>query len=160
MMTRLSHRHRGIATRAVAPAERAAIERGRWLLVLDTAVDEGASGLYERLGFELSGVIPEYALRPHGGLTGTMIYWKRLQRYGSVKSAQSTLHRALDDLAPRRDRQEIGRFQAGAADQGAVDVGDRHQFGGIRGLDRAAIENADLAALALKSVGRDPRINR
>jgi hypothetical protein len=48
-------------------------------LVLDTAVDEGASGLYERVGFQLSGVIPDYAYRPHGGLTGTMFYWKRLQ---------------------------------------------------------------------------------
>jgi GNAT superfamily N-acetyltransferase len=80
MMTRLSHRNRGIATALLHAAERAAIERGRWLLVLDTAVDQGASGLYERVGFTLSGIIPEYALRPHGGLTGTMIYWKRLQQ--------------------------------------------------------------------------------
>ena len=79
MMTRLSHRHRGIATALLRAAERAAIERRRWLLVLDTAVDEGASGLYERVGFQLTGIIPDYALRPHGGLTGTMIYWKRLQ---------------------------------------------------------------------------------
>jgi GNAT superfamily N-acetyltransferase len=79
MMTRLSHRHRGVATALLRAAERAAIELGRWLLVLDTAVDEGASGLYERVGFKLSGIIPDYALRPHGGLTGTMIYWKRLQ---------------------------------------------------------------------------------
>ena len=47
MMTRLSHRHRGIATALMRAAERMAIERGRTLLVLDTAVDEGASGLYE-----------------------------------------------------------------------------------------------------------------
>jgi hypothetical protein len=59
-------------------AEKLAIERGRTLLVLDTAVDEGASRLYENLGFCLTGIIPDYALRPHGGLTGTMIYWKRL----------------------------------------------------------------------------------
>lgn len=79
MMTRLSHRHRGIATALLAAAERAAIERGRWLLVLDTAVDDGASGLYERVGFKLSGIIPDYAYKPHGGLTGTMFYWKRLR---------------------------------------------------------------------------------
>ena len=79
MMTRLSHRHRGVATALLRAAERIAIERGRWLLVLDTAEDEGASGLYERLGFKLTGVIPDYALKPHGGLTGTLIYWKRLQ---------------------------------------------------------------------------------
>ncbi len=48
-------------------------------LVLDTAEDEGAAGLYERMGFKLTGVIPDYALKPHGGLTGTLIYWKRLQ---------------------------------------------------------------------------------
>lgn len=79
MMTRVSHRHRGIATALLCEAERMAIERGRWLLVLDTAEDEGAAGLYERLGFKLTGVIPNYALKPHGGLTGTLIYWKRLQ---------------------------------------------------------------------------------
>jgi ribosomal protein S18 acetylase RimI-like enzyme len=79
MMTRVSHRHRGVATALLYAAERIAIERGRWLLVLDTAEDEGAAGLYERLGFKLTGVIPDYALKPHGGLTGTLIYWKRLQ---------------------------------------------------------------------------------
>ena len=63
MMTRLSHRRRGVATALLRAAERAAIERGRWLLALDTAVDEGASGLYERMGFKLSGIIPDYALR-------------------------------------------------------------------------------------------------
>ena len=52
MMTRVSHRHRGIATALLREAERIAIERGRWLLVLDTAEDEGAAGLYERMGFQ------------------------------------------------------------------------------------------------------------
>ncbi|XSC46638.1 GNAT family N-acetyltransferase [Bradyrhizobium sp. RDT10] len=79
MMTRVSHRHRGIATALLREAERLAITRQRWLLVLDTAEDEGAAGLYERLGFQLTGVIPDYAFKPHGGLTGTLIYWKRLQ---------------------------------------------------------------------------------
>jgi ribosomal protein S18 acetylase RimI-like enzyme len=79
MMTRISHRHRGIATALLREAERTAIARDRWLLVLDTAEDEGAAGLYERMGFKLTGLIPDYALKPHGGLTGTLIYWKRLR---------------------------------------------------------------------------------
>jgi ribosomal protein S18 acetylase RimI-like enzyme len=79
MMTRVSHRHRGIATALLREAERIAIARERWLLVLDTAEDEGAAGLYERMGFQLTGLIPDYALKPHGGLTGTLIYWKRLK---------------------------------------------------------------------------------
>ena len=78
MMTKVSHRHRGIATALMHAAETMAIERGRTLLVLDTAVDDGASSLYEGLGFNLTGMIPDYALKPHGGLTGTMIYWKRI----------------------------------------------------------------------------------
>ncbi len=79
MMTRISHRHRGIATALLREAERMASAHGRWLLVLDTAEDEGAAGLYERMGFKLTGLIPDYALKPQGGLTGTLIYWKRLQ---------------------------------------------------------------------------------
>jgi hypothetical protein len=78
MMTRVGYRGRGVATALVRAAERMATERGRTLLVLDTAAEDGASGLYERLGFTLTGVIPDYALKPYGGLTGTMIYWKRI----------------------------------------------------------------------------------
>jgi ribosomal protein S18 acetylase RimI-like enzyme len=59
-------------------AEYIAVQRGRTLLVLDTAVEDGASRLYEGLGFQLTGVVPDYALKPHGGLTGTMIYSKRI----------------------------------------------------------------------------------
>jgi ribosomal protein S18 acetylase RimI-like enzyme len=80
MMTRVSHRGRGVATALMRAAERLAAERGRTLLVLDTAVEDGASRLYEALGFSLTGVIPDYALKPHGGLTGTMIYWKRIDQ--------------------------------------------------------------------------------
>jgi ribosomal protein S18 acetylase RimI-like enzyme len=78
MMTRPSHRGRGIATALMHEAERLAVERARTLLVLDTATEEGASGLYEKLGFVLAGTIPEFALKPHGGLTGTNLYWKRI----------------------------------------------------------------------------------
>lgn len=78
LMTSVEHRGRGVGTRLMLAAERLAIEKGRTLLVLDTATEEGASGLYEKLGFTLTGEIPDYALKPHGGLTGTLIYWKRI----------------------------------------------------------------------------------
>ena len=78
LMTRLDHRGRGVATALMQAAETLAVERGRTLLTLDTATEGGASGLYERLGFTLAGVIPDYALKPQGELTGTMIYWKRI----------------------------------------------------------------------------------
>jgi ribosomal protein S18 acetylase RimI-like enzyme len=78
LMTRISHRGRGVAKALMRAAERLAVERARTLLVLDTAADGGASALYEGLGYTLAGVIPDYALKPHGGLTATIIYWKRL----------------------------------------------------------------------------------
>jgi ribosomal protein S18 acetylase RimI-like enzyme len=78
MMTRLRHRGRGVARALLIEAERLAVERGRTLLVLDTATDEGASGLYERMGFVFAGEIPDFALKPHDGLTGTKFYWKRI----------------------------------------------------------------------------------
>lgn len=78
LMTRLDRRGNGVATRLMRAAEEMAVERGCTLLVLDTASEEGAAGLYEKLGFTLTGEIPDYALKPHGGLTGTLIYWKRV----------------------------------------------------------------------------------
>jgi ribosomal protein S18 acetylase RimI-like enzyme len=78
MMTRVACRNRGVATALMQAAEQLAIAHGRTLLVLDTAEQDGAAPLYEKLGFELSGIIPDYALKPYGGLTGTMIYWKRI----------------------------------------------------------------------------------
>ncbi len=78
MMTRVAHRGRGAARALLVEAERLARNHDRWLLVLDTAEDEGAAGLYEKMGYHLTGLIPEYALKPLGGLTGTYVYWKRL----------------------------------------------------------------------------------
>jgi len=78
MMTRPSHRGRGLAAALLNEAESLAVARGKTLLVLDTAADGGAAPLYEGHGFTYAGTIPDYALKPHGGLTGTMIYWKRI----------------------------------------------------------------------------------
>jgi ribosomal protein S18 acetylase RimI-like enzyme len=78
LMTRPRHRGLGIATSLMQVLETVAVERERSLLVLDTAVEGGAATLYERLGFTLTGAIPDYAFKPRGGLTGTLIYWKRI----------------------------------------------------------------------------------
>ena len=78
LMTRVAHRGRGVARALMLEAERLAAERGRTLLTLDTAEEDGASGLYEKLGYAYAGMIPDYAFKPHGGLTGTMLYYKRI----------------------------------------------------------------------------------
>lgn len=83
LMTRPAYRGRGVAAALMRRAEALALERGRWLLVLDTASDGGASRLYEGLGFMFAGEIPDYALTPRGRLSGTRVYWKRIGRPGN-----------------------------------------------------------------------------
>jgi ribosomal protein S18 acetylase RimI-like enzyme len=85
LMTRVSHRGRGAARALLLAAERLAIDRGRTLLTLDTATEGGAGGLYEQLGFRKAGEIPDYALKPHGGLTGTILYWKRIGELSGLR---------------------------------------------------------------------------
>jgi ribosomal protein S18 acetylase RimI-like enzyme len=78
LMTRLAYRGGGVARALMLEAERIAASRGRTLLTLDTAEEDGASGFYEKLGYAYAGTIPDYAFKPHGGLTGTMLYYKRI----------------------------------------------------------------------------------
>ena len=82
MMTAPAFRGRGLARALLIEAERQAAMRGRTLLVLDTAEQEGAAGLYEKAGFVRVGAIPDFALKPHGGLTATLLYVKRLAPAG------------------------------------------------------------------------------
>lgn len=82
MMTAPAFRGRGLARALLLEAERQAALRGRTLLVLDTAEQEGAAGLYEKAGFIRVGAIPDFALKPHGGLTATLLYVKRLAPAG------------------------------------------------------------------------------
>jgi ribosomal protein S18 acetylase RimI-like enzyme len=86
LMTRVRHRGRGVARTLMLEAERIAIAEGRTLLTLDTAAEDGAAALYEGLGFEFAGAIPGYALKPLGGLTATLLYFKRI---GAAAGARS-----------------------------------------------------------------------
>ena len=78
LMTAVRWRGRGVGRALMTEAERLAAARGRTLLTLDTAEEDGAAGLYERLGFQFAGAIPDYAFKPLGGLTATRIYFKRI----------------------------------------------------------------------------------
>ncbi len=78
LMTRPSQRGRGLARALMRQAEQLAAAHGKSLLVLDTAADGGAGALYQQLGYTLAGAIPGYALKPHGALSATLIYWKQI----------------------------------------------------------------------------------
>lgn len=71
-------RGRGLSKRLMQAAETEAAQRGRNLLVLDTATGEPAEALYEKLGWQRSGVIPDYALFPDGRSCDTTVFYKRI----------------------------------------------------------------------------------
>jgi GNAT superfamily N-acetyltransferase len=70
-------RRRGIGSALMLAAERRARSAGKTLLVLDTASGDAAR-IYERLGWQYAGTVPDYALWPHGGLCSTSFYYRRL----------------------------------------------------------------------------------
>lgn len=78
LMTDPAARRLGVARALMVAAERLAVERGKTLLNLDTAADHGAAPLYDALGWTRIGEIPDYAYKPHGGLTATILYYKQL----------------------------------------------------------------------------------
>lgn len=78
MLVHSRARRRGVGAALMRAAEAAALERGRWLIVLDAVTGGDASRLYQRLGWTKVGDIPEYAVFPDGRPCGTTYYYKRL----------------------------------------------------------------------------------
>lgn len=77
MLVHRRARRRGLGALLMAAAEQAARDRGKSLLVLDTASAD-AERLYARLGWQSCGVIPGYALLPHGGFCDTRFFYRVL----------------------------------------------------------------------------------
>ncbi|WP_416424866.1 GNAT family N-acetyltransferase [Pseudomonas sp. App30] len=71
-------RRLGVGQALMEAAERAAIDEGKSVLVLDTATGGDAERLYQRLGWQRTGQVPAYALWPAGGLCATTIFHKRV----------------------------------------------------------------------------------
>ncbi|MFC5523831.1 GNAT family N-acetyltransferase [Polaromonas jejuensis] len=77
MLVHRRARRQGLGAALMQAAENTARECGRSLLVLDTASGD-AERLYARLGWQRCGVIPGYALLPHGGLCDTTYFYRLL----------------------------------------------------------------------------------
>ena len=71
-------RRRGLGAALMKTAEEMARDCGRTLLVLDTVTGSDAERLYARLGWSRVGEIPEFAFLSHGGLWGTVVFYKKL----------------------------------------------------------------------------------
>jgi GNAT superfamily N-acetyltransferase len=77
MLVHRRARRSGVGAAVLAAAERAALDAGRTLLVLDTA-NPDAERLYERGGWLRVGTVPKYALMPDGPFCSTVFYYKDL----------------------------------------------------------------------------------
>lgn len=78
MLVHRRGRRRGLGAALLAAIEQVARESGRTLLVLDTNTGSDAERLYARLGWQRVGEIPDYSIRPRGGLRATTVFYKRL----------------------------------------------------------------------------------
>jgi L-amino acid N-acyltransferase YncA len=71
-------RRAGVGRRLMEAVEDAARAQGRTVLVLDTA-NPAAERLYERLGWQRVGAVPEFCLMPDGAMSATTFFTKRLR---------------------------------------------------------------------------------
>ena len=78
LLVRRSARRRGIARLLMVRAEVEARAEGKSLLVLDTVTGDPAERLYEGMGWNRVGVIPDFALYPDGRPCATTFFWKAL----------------------------------------------------------------------------------
>lgn len=86
MLVHPSARRQGIARKLMAALLDIARAEGRWLVTLDTRVNDAAQPLYASLGFELAGVIPHFA---------------RGAEHGSDRYDGTAYMYAVLDIAPR-----------------------------------------------------------
>jgi GNAT superfamily N-acetyltransferase len=77
MLVKRAARRHGAGAALMSAAEAVARESGKTLLVLDTASAD-AERLYVRQGWQLCGVVPDFALLPRGGLCATTFYYRKL----------------------------------------------------------------------------------
>lgn len=78
MLVHRRARRQGLAERLLRALEDKARALGKTTLVLDTVTGSDASRVYERLGWQKAGDIPNYALMPGGEPCSTTYYFKPL----------------------------------------------------------------------------------
>jgi len=78
MLVHRDARGLGLSRLLMDAAEKEAARYGKTLLVLDTATGESAEVIYQRFGWQVSGVVPDYALFPDGRYCDTTVMYKRI----------------------------------------------------------------------------------
>lgn len=68
----------GVGRNLMIALEALALEKGRTLLMLDTATGDIAEGLYTRMGYNRVGTVPDYTMEADGSFGDTTIFYKHL----------------------------------------------------------------------------------
>lgn len=76
VMVHTSARRRGLGRRLMQAIEEEARAAHRTTLVLDTREGDASNNLYQSVGWQLAGVIPQFARNADGSLAGTVLYYK------------------------------------------------------------------------------------
>jgi|SRR5580658_70855 GNAT superfamily N-acetyltransferase len=76
LLVHRSARGHAISVHLMERAEEASRAAGKTLLVLDSVTGGEGARLYMRLGWNVVGVIPNYALFPDGRFCDTTVFWK------------------------------------------------------------------------------------
>jgi GNAT superfamily N-acetyltransferase len=79
MLVHRRARGRGIAAALLESLEAWAIAHGRYRLVLDTETGSDAERVYQRLGWQRVGEVPEFCLSADGTMSSTTYYTKGLR---------------------------------------------------------------------------------
>jgi SAM-dependent methyltransferase/GNAT superfamily N-acetyltransferase len=114
LLVHRSARGAGLGRALMQDIERRAQAIGRTLLVLDTA-SPAAGKIYESLGWQRLGTIPDYALYPDGGFCDTVMFWKRTmnnQNAQQIEYWNGAVGERWAKLQDSIDRNLGGIFQA------------------------------------------------
>ncbi|SDF66572.1 GNAT family N-acetyltransferase [Duganella sp. OV458] len=78
MLVHRDARRQGVAAMLLAAVDQTARDEGKTVLVLDTVTGSDAERLYQRAGWQIAGMVPNYALMPDGAFCGTTFLYKQL----------------------------------------------------------------------------------
>ncbi len=90
MLVHRAARGRGVGAALLKAAEETSLQRGMWLMVLDTVTGSEGDRLYTRGGWRRAGDIPNYALWPDGRLCPTSYFFKDLRPREPLRVALET----------------------------------------------------------------------
>lgn len=78
LMVHRRGRQHGVARALMEALERAAVDSGFTLLLLDTCAGSAAERLYSSMGWTRVGVVPKFALNPDNSFCDTVFFYKEL----------------------------------------------------------------------------------